>query len=178
MKRVTHRCSTLITLAIVCLVGAAPRAKAEESIRLPQSFYGYYVYASEKNDGSNCNKNEPTPNSELERNPEDPRDHIGFQMEITASAIRYDGIGTHVSCEINRIYRPEKKRVAPNESKFLGSWLRPFDPVYVLDLACRDEGETSRFSEMFRTIRLGSSIVLLETNKFLVTDAWAKCQRQ
>jgi hypothetical protein len=149
----------------MCLVGTAYRAKAEESIRLPQSFYGYYVYASEKNDGSNCNKNEPTPSDEL-RNPEDPQ--VGYQMTITASAIRYDGIGTHVSCEIKRVYRPKNKR----------SWLRPDDPVYVLDLTCFDEGETSRFSEMFRLIRLGSSVVLLETNKSLVTDAWAKCQRQ
>ena len=65
----------------MCFVGFPCRVKAEKSIRLPPSFYGYYVYASEKNDGSNCKRNEPTPN--LERDPEDPNDYIGYQM-VTA----------------------------------------------------------------------------------------------
>jgi hypothetical protein len=178
MKRrwTSRRCCRI--LAIICFVTFGYRANAETSMKLPQSFYGYYVYASEKNDGLNCNKNEPTPIEQLERSPENPEDHIGFQMTVTASKIRYNGIGTHVSCEIRRVYRPKTKGAAPG-LEFAGSWLRPFDPVYILDQTCFDEGTRSQGSVMFRLIRLGSSIVLLETDrKSSVTEAWAKCQKE
>ena len=66
MKRrwTSRRCCCI--LAIICFVTVGYRANAETSMKLPQSFYGYYVYASEKNDGLNCNKNEPTPIEQLE----------------------------------------------------------------------------------------------------------------
>lgn len=173
--RVAHmRHATPIGLGAAAIVAASFSAQAEPSVALPQQFYGYYVYASEINDGSRCKKDEQTPIRDLERNPENQNDHVGFQMTIRSSEIHYDGIGTHVLCKIQRVYRPEDK---PSYGpKFVGPWLRPDDPVYMLDLTCFDEGTTSRGREMFRLIRLGSSIVLLETQKSLVTDAWAKCQ--
>lgn len=170
-----YLCFTAMMLFATCF-GIAFSAQAEPSIALPQSFHGYYVYASEINDGSRCRKDEQTPTGELERSPENPEDHVGFQMTITSSEIRYDGIGTHVLCNIEKVYRPENKD--KRYFKYVGSWLRPFDPIYVLNLRCFDEGTTSRSSQMFRLIRVGSSTVLLETEKSLVTTAWAKCQGQ
>lgn len=166
----------LIGLVIAISAALYSIAQAEPSIALPQSFYGDYVYASEINDGSRCKKNEQTPTEELERQPEDPNNHVGFQMTITASEIRYDGIGTHVGCKIQRVYRPEQKRSSSYGPNFVAPWLRPLDPVYIVNLSCFDEGTTSRSSEMFRLIRLGSSTVLLESKKDMVTDAWVKCQ--
>jgi len=160
----------------LCFSKVDLRAQAEPSMSLPQSFYGYYVYASDLNDGSRCKEDERTPTEELERKPENPEDHIGFQMTIASSEIHYDGIGTHVYCKIEKVYRPENRN--KQSSRYLGAWLRQDDPLYMLNLRCEDEGTTSRFSVMFRLIHLGSSILLLETNKSMVTDARAKCQRR
>jgi hypothetical protein len=173
----TSRLSIRFAFSLISLV--VTPAKAEPSIASPQEFHGYYVYASDINDGSRCKKGEPTPTEELERTPQNGEDIVGYQMTITASEIRYDGVGTHVSCNIQRVYRPENKnRRTSSQIKYVGTWLRPFDPVYALNLRCFDEGETSRGNVMVRLVRLGSATILLETEKSLVTNAWAKCRGQ
>ena len=169
-QRSQNRCPHLLPLAammtFVATVGFACRVQAEPSIPLPQAFYGYYVYASDKDDGSRCKKDEST--EELDK---------GYQMTVTSSEVHYNGTGTHVSCKIQRVYRPQRKRSSPSDGpNYVGSWLRPDDPVYIVGLSCFDEGTTSRSDVMFRLIRMGNSTVLLETDKSLATDAWAKCQ--
>lgn len=159
-------------LAMACI------AQAEPPTVLPDSYYGYYVYASDVNDGSRCKRDELTPTEEVERRPENSDDHIGFILKVTSKELNYNGIGTHVSCKIEKVYRPENRNKHTSYAdKYVGPWLRPFDPVYTVELNCFDEGERSRFREMLRLIRLGSKTRLLETNPSLVTDAWAKCER-
>jgi hypothetical protein len=140
---------------------------------MPQEIVGYYVLASDINDGSKCTQKDWTDAEILEGQQQPPEPRAG-QMRVLANSIEYKGIALHGGCDITGISRPRARGGKPSE--YVGPWLRPRDRVYEVQATCFDEGEKSRKRLMFRSVRLGAGKVLLDTDlQSGVTEIWAYC---